>query len=336
MVDIPAPLHRPALSVVVPCFNEEASLGAFVERMSAACMEAAGGAYEIILVNDGSRDHTWARILALAAVRPGIVGLNLSRNHGQQLAATAGLMAAKGERVLLIDADLQDPPELLGAMMARMDEGFDVIYGRRRRRAKESMFKLAMANLYYRLLSRVAEVEIPRDTCDFKLMSARIVERLNQMPEQDRFVRGMVAWLGGRQSELLYDRDARYAGQSNYTFLKLLKLGTTGLTSFSTLPLSLASLLAGFSCLAGTALVLYILASFFTGRALPGWTSLALIMVFFSTAQLVCLAILGSYVGRIFMQVKSRPLFLVDEIAVSKARVGLAAPAQAIVKAVSR
>ena len=262
--------------------------------MSAACMEAAGGAYEIILVNDGSRDHTWARILALAAVRPGIVGLNLSRNHGQQLAATAGLMAAKGERVLLIDADLQDPPELLGAMMQRMDEGFDVVYGRRRKRAKESMFKLATANLFYRLLSRVAEVEIPRDTCDFRLMSAKIVERLNQMPEQDRFLRGMVAWLGGRQSELLYDRHGRHAGRSNYTFLKLLKRDATGLMSFSSLPLSLASLMAGSGCLAASALVLYILASFFTGHAVPGWTSLALIMIFFSTAQLVCLAILGA------------------------------------------
>src|SRR4051812_11977848 len=199
-------LVRPALSVVAPCYNEAQSLSAFVERTTKAC-DSVGVTYEILLVNDGSSDDTWERIRLIAAARPNIVGVNLSRNHGHQLAVTAGLSLARGERVLIIDADLQDPPELLSAMMARMDEGFDVVYGRRRHRPGESRFKLATASLFYKLLERVADVEIPPDTGDFRLMSRRIVERLNAMPEHDRFIRGMVAWLGGRQTEILYDRE---------------------------------------------------------------------------------------------------------------------------------
>ena len=163
-----------------------------------------------------------------------VVGVNLARNYGHQLAVSAGLNLARGARVMIIDSDLQDPPELLAEMMRRMDEGCDVVYGRRRARAKESHFKLASANLFYRLLRTIAEVDIPRDTGDFRLMSRRIVDRLNAMPEQDRFLRGMIAWLGGRQEELVYDRDARHAGATGYSLSKMVRLATDGLTSFST------------------------------------------------------------------------------------------------------
>jgi dolichol-phosphate mannosyltransferase len=314
----PLPTIAPRLSVVAPCFDEEASLPAFVQRMAAACEAAVGPDYELILVNDGSRDRTWPVIQAEAGTRAHIVGVNLSRNHGHQLAVTAGLNLARGERVMIIDADLQDPPELLAEMMAKMDEGgFDVVYGRRRTRASESRFKLATASLFYRLLNRVADVEIPQDTGDFRLMSRRIVERLNAMPEHDRFIRGMVAWLGGRQTELLYDRDARFAGETHYTLAKMVRLAVNGLTSFSTAPLRMASFLAFMGMLIAGAIMLYALVSFFQGNVARGWTSLALITVFFGIGQFGCLAIMGAYLGRTYMQVKGRPLYLIDEVVAS-------------------
>ncbi len=309
----------PKVSIVAPCFNEEQSLPLFAERVAAACKAAVGEAYEIVLVNDGSRDGTWSVIQSLAQRWPHIVGINLSRNHGHQLAVTAGLNLARGMRVLVIDADLQDPPELLSAMMARMDEGYDVVYGKRRSRAEESRFKLATASLFYRLLARVSEVEIPTDVGDFRLMSRRIVDRLNAMPEHDRFIRGMVAWLGGRQAEVLYDRDARHAGETQYTLAKMLRLAANGVASFSTAPLKIAIVLALVGMALACAILLYALVGFFTGKTAPGWTSLALIMVFFGVGQLGCLAIIGAYLGRTYMQVKGRPLYLIDEIVASPA-----------------
>jgi dolichol-phosphate mannosyltransferase len=317
-VSAPLPQIAPRLSVVAPCYNEEGSLPAFIERTAAAARAAVGDDYEIILVNDGSRDGTWDLIQAAAQGRAGIVGVNLARNHGHQLAVTAGLNLARGERVMVIDADLQDPPELVGEMMARMDQGFDVVYGRRRTRASESRFKLATASLFYRLLHRISEVEIPSDTGDFRLMSRRIVERLNAMPEHDRFIRGMVAWLGGRQTEILYDRDARYAGETNYTLMKMVRLAVNGLTSFSTAPLRIASLLAVGGMFIAAAIVVYALVAFMQGNVARGWTSLALITVFFGISQLGCLAIIGAYLGRIYMQVKGRPLYLVNEVIASE------------------
>ena len=313
---VPAPLEdrAPALSIVAPCYNEQETLDAFCVRMLGAAREACGDDFELILVNDGSRDGSWGLIEAQARACPNVVGVNLARNHGHQLAVTAGLGLARGHRVMIIDADLQDPPELLVQMMRRMDEGCDVVYGRRRERARESRFKLASASLFYRLLSAIAEVEIPKDTGDFRLMSRRIVERLNEMPEQDRFLRGMIAWLGGKQVELLYDRDPRHAGATGYTLAKMLRLAVDGLTSFSTAPLRLAGLLSVLGVGVAFALAVYAVVGFITGRATPGWTSLALIIVFFSTAQLICMSIFGEYLGRVYMQGKSRPLYLVDKI----------------------
>jgi len=308
------PVRGPALSIVAPCYNEAATLPAFCQRMLAAAKAQCGDDFELILVNDGSRDATWALIDATARASAGVVGVNLARNHGHQLAVTAGLGLARGERVMIIDADLQDPPELLGEMMRRMDAGYDVVYGRRRSRPKESRFKLATAGLFYRTLSAIADVDIPRDTGDFRLMSRRIVERLNAMPEQDRFLRGMVAWLGGRQSELLYDRDPRHAGATGYTLAKMMRLAVDGLTSFSTAPLRLAGFMSALGVAVAFVLATYAVVGFFLGRAAPGWTSLALIVVFFSTAQLICLTIFGEYLGRVYMQGKHRPLYLVDEI----------------------
>jgi dolichol-phosphate mannosyltransferase len=319
--------HFPALSVVVPCYNEEEGLGAFFERMNAACRTHAGGSFEIIFVNDGSRDATWPRIRAMSRLHPGVVGVNLSRNHGHQLAVTAGLRLAKGRRVLVIDADLQDPPELLGAMMRKMDEGFDVVYGRRNARAGETLFKRATAFLFYRLLDRLSETRIPMDVGDFRLMSQLIVDRLNAMPEQDRFLRGMIAWLGGRQSEVAYDRDPRFAGTTGYSAKKMVRLAIAGLTSFSTAPLQLAAIMTGCGVAFAFLISVYVLYGLLFGKVAPGWTSLALIIAFFSTAQMASLAVISIYIGRIFTQVKMRPLYLIDEVERSEAKVALAHPA---------
>jgi len=311
------PEIAPHLSVVAPCYNEAESLAAFVARAAEACRAAVGDAYEIVLVNDGSKDATWSLIEAESRARPNIVGVNLARNHGHQLAVTAGLNLARGERVMVIDADLQDPPELVREMMALMDQGFDVVYGRRKSRAEESRFKLATASLFYRLLGRISDVEIPPDTGDFRLMSRRIVDRLNAMPEHDRFIRGMVAWLGGRQTELLYDRDPRYAGETHYTLTKMVRLAVNGVTSFSTVPLRLAIFLASIGMMIALAVLAYAVIGFLQGNVARGWTSLAIITVFFGIGQLGCLAVIGAYLGRTYMQVKGRPLYLIDEVVAS-------------------
>ena len=303
-----------ALSVVAPCYNEEETLPAFVGRMVEACRTVAGESFELLLVNDGSRDGTWPLIQQLAQTTPGVVGVNLARNYGHQLAVTAGLKLARGERVLVIDADLQDPPELLLELSARMDEGYDVVYAQRRSRAKESAFKLVTADLFYRLLGGMSEVPIPHNVGDFRLMSRRAVDRLNAMPEQDRFLRGMVAWMGGRQTEVLYDRDPRYAGETGYTLKKMIKLATAGITSFSTVPLKLAVVLAAAGAAIAFGLLLYVVVGFVTGHVARGWTSLAMMMVFFGVGQFLCLAVMGAYIGRIFLEVKARPLYFIDDV----------------------
>jgi polyisoprenyl-phosphate glycosyltransferase len=303
-----------ALSIVAPCYNEQDCLGEFVGRMIKAAETAAGESYELILVNDGSRDNTWPCIRAITQTNPRILGVNLSRNHGHQLAVTAGLSLTRGAGILIIDADLQDPPELLPEMTARLKEGFDVVYGRRRTRAKESAFKLVTANFFYRILRMLSDVEIPADTGDFRLMSRRIADRLNAMPEHDRFLRGMVAWLGGKQTEILYDRDPRFAGQTGYTLPKMLRLAASGVVGFSTRPLKLSVFLASIGMLIGIGVVLYAVTGYVLGNVAPGWTSQALITIFFGVAQLGCLAVMGSYLGRTYMQVKARPLFMIDEI----------------------
>ena len=310
----------PKVSVVVPCYNEQETLPAFADRMTAACRAVAGASYEIIFVNDGSRDRTWNIIETLSRGDPRIVGVNLARNHGHQLAVTAGMSIVRGDWILIIDADLQDPPEMLADMMKLGADGFEVIYARRRARADETRFKVATAKVFYRLLGSISEVNIPQDVGDFRLISRRIADRLNAMPEQDRFIRGMVAWLGGRQTEILYDRDPRYAGETKYTLSKMIRLASAGLTGFSTAPLNLAIILAFVGIAMGFAIVVYILIGYFFGQATRGWSSLALITVFFGVGQFFCIAIMGAYLGRTYMQVKGRPLYLIDEIVTAEPR----------------
>jgi polyisoprenyl-phosphate glycosyltransferase len=305
------------VSVVVPCYNEELVLNEFLDRMAAACEAAVGQDYEIIVVNDGSYDRTWALISENAAKRSHIVGVDLSRNHGHQLAVTAGLSLARGERVMIIDADLQDRPELLPDMMAAMNAGADVVYGQRRQRDGETRFKLLTARIFYRLLRSMAHVEIPLDTGDFRLINRRTLERLNSMPEQYRFLRGMVAWLGGKQVALLYDRDPRFAGETKYTLRKMVRFALDAITGFSATPLRMSMVMGIFSGGLSMLLLLYSLIAYLYFEPVPGWTSTVVVVLFFSMVQLVSLGIIGEYIGRMYIESKRRPLFLIQEIATS-------------------
>jgi polyisoprenyl-phosphate glycosyltransferase len=326
-------MMRPALSIVVPCFNEEACLPELHRRLSAAAHDAAGAAHEIVFVNDGSRDASWQVMQALAASDPHLVAVNLSRNHGHQLALTAGLDLAMGERILIIDADLQDPPELLPAMMREMDlAGADVVYGVRRSRGGETAFKRGSAKLFYRLLSKATDTEIPVDTGDFRLISRRALDVFLAMPEQARFIRGMVAWLGFRQVPLPYDRDERFAGVTKYPFRKMLRFAFDALTSFSSTPLKLASHAGLLLSLGSVLLVVYIFAGWMTGRAVEGWTSLMLVVVALGAVQMFVLGVMGEYLGRLYSQAKQRPLYIVSDIRGAKAeraaRLGVNASAE--------
>jgi dolichol-phosphate mannosyltransferase len=303
----------PFLSVVAPCFNEEEGLREFHRRTSAAAASVCSS-YEIVLVDDGSRDRTWDIMQELAATDPHLVCVKLSRNHGQQLAVTAGLSTCRGERILLIDADLQDPPELLQQMMAVMDQGADVVYGQRRKRAGESKAKLVTSSLFYRFINRLTDVPIQQDTGDFRLMSRRVLDAFLQMPERQRFIRGMIAWLGFRQVPLLYDRDERLAGETKWPFHKLVKLAIDAVTSFSTRPLFLASLLGLAFSLAAFGLTIYALLSWVFNLAVPGWTSQMVVMTLLGGIQLLVLGIQGEYLGRLYDQSKGRPLFLIDQV----------------------
>ncbi len=305
-----------ALSIVVPCFNEEECLGELHRRMSAAARIATGEDYELILVNDGSRDSSWPTMQRLAMSDPHVIAVNLSRNHGHQLALTAGLDLCRGETILIIDADLQDPPELLPAMLAAMREKqADVVYGVRQSRAGETAFKRATAHGFYRLLSRATEVNIPLDAGDFRLMSRRALDALLAMPEQARFIRGMVAWIGFRQVPFTYDRSERFAGETKYPLKKMIRFAFDAMTGFSSAPLKLASHAGLLLSLGSVVLILYIAWAWLAGQNIQGWTSLMLVVVVLGAVQMFVLALMGEYIGRLYNEAKRRPLYIVQEIA---------------------
>ena len=303
------------LSVVIACYNEEAVIDQMYRRMSTAARQTAGDRFEIIFVNDGSTDTTWQRMVALSVADPRVVIIALSRNFGHQVALSAGLAHSRGERVLLIDADLQDPPEALPDMFRLMDtEHADVVYGQRVERAGETWFKRLTASLFYRLLSAMTDVDIPLDTGDFRLMNRKVVDALNAMPEQHRFLRGMSMWVGFRQLPLPYRRDARAAGTTKYPFGKMLRFAIDAITSFSMRPLRLA-FSAAFAMTIFAALAFgYVVYSWLMERTVRGWASILALFLIFGSAQLVVMGIIGEYVGRIYMQSKQRPLFIVSEI----------------------
>ncbi len=308
-------LAAPKLSVVSPCYNEQESVTELCRRLTEVCKENVGDDYEIVLVDDGSSDSTRSIISATCERDPHIVGVFLSRNHGHQLALSAGLHVCRGERILIIDADLQDPPELLGDMMKLMDdEKADVVYGQRCERRGNSSFKRLSAHLFYRLLNSLVDVKIPVDTGDFRLMSRRTLNELNRMPEQHRFIRGMVSWIGFRQVPLQYQRQERFGGETKYPLKKMLRFAFDAISGFSIVPLRIATYL-GFICsMLGMFFLAYTAYSYFSGIAIQGWTTLMTVVLILGSGQLLVLGVIGEYLGRLYIQSKNRPLFIIQEV----------------------
>jgi glycosyltransferase involved in cell wall biosynthesis len=308
------PVARPALSVVVPAYNEEAVLGAFHRRL-AASLDRLGEPAEILFVNDGSRDGTLSVLESLRAADPRVAVLDLSRNFGKEVALTAGLHHARGDAVIAIDADLQDPPEMIPRLVAVWRErGADIVYAQRVARAGEGPLKRGTARLFYLLMQHVGRIHIPPDTGDFRLLSRRAVEALRDYPEHHRFMKGLFTWIGFDQVAVPYDRDSRQAGASKWTWLRLVNLAIEGITSFTAAPLRFASVL-GLS-VAGVALVYALFIIYKTihyGDPVAGYPSLMTAVLFLGGVQLTAIGVLGEYLGRVFNETKRRPLYHVKE-----------------------
>jgi dolichol-phosphate mannosyltransferase len=303
------------LAVVAPCYNEEAGLPEFVRRVKAVCTQL-GCTYELVLVNDGSRDHTLAVALDLASQDPALRVVNLLRNFGHQAAVTAGLDVAEGDVIVLIDSDLQDPPEVMLEMIAAWKDGADVAYGQRRTREGETVFKLFTAKLFYRLLKQLTKSEIPADTGDFRLMDRRVVDVLRSMRERHRFIRGMVSWVGGKQVAVQYDRKPRFAGETKYPLRKMFAFALDAVTSFSVVPLRLVTYLALviISLAVAATGVVFVVKLVNPGFFIPGYASIMLTIIFFGGFQLLALGIIGEYLGRMYEAVKARPIYIVEQV----------------------
>lgn len=310
----------PRLSVVVPCFNEELALPDLHRRVSQSAQECVGESYEIILVNDGSGDGSWRVMKSLSESDEHLVAVSLSRNYGHQIALSAGLKLSRGNRIFILDADLQDPPELLPEMMERMDDGCEIVFGVRVQREGETVFKKASAHIFYRVLNKLVDIRIPPDTGDFRLMSRRAVDIINNMPERHRFIRGMVSWIGLRQEALPYERASRFVGHSHYSISKMIGLAFDAITGFSVRPLRIASYIGLLFSIFALLLLVYLLVEHFTGHTVHGWTSLATIIVVIGGLQMFIMGIFGEYLGRLYIESKGRPLYIIDEVVSSNYR----------------
>ena len=303
------------LSIVVPVFNEEASITETVKRLLGLRDNLAQEIdVDLVFVDDGSNDRSLSLLRSIAEQTACVKVVSFSRNFGHQIAITAGIDLAVGDYVAVIDADLQDPPELIADMYRQALTGFDVVYGKRRSRAGETIFKKATAAAFYRLLNYMCEIDIPSDTGDFRLMSRKVVEAFKQLRERHRFVRGMVPWLGFKSAPLEYDRAERFAGETKYPLRKMLAFATNAILSFSSKPLTIAirlGFLTIFAGIAGGAYMLYL--KLFTNIPIPGLTAVLLTIVIFSGAQILLIGVVGEYIARIFEEIKGRPLYLVTE-----------------------
>jgi len=305
--------HR-LLSIVVPVFNESEVIGAFYERTRQMVKSLDRCSYEIIFVDDGSKDDSYQKLVHFADRDPNVRIVKFSRNFGHQTAITAGLDMARGDAVVVIDADLQDPPEVIRAFMDKWEEGYDVVYGIREKREGETQIKLVTAKLFYRILKALVKIDIPVDTGDFRLMSRRAVDNFKQLREKDRFVRGLVSWVGFRQTGVYYARDKRYAGTTKYPFRKMLKFAFDGITSFSSTPLKLATWLGYLASLLGFFYACSVFIQKALGYTVQGWATIMIGILFIGGVQLICIGIMGEYVGRIFDEIKQRPLYVVEEV----------------------
>jgi dolichol-phosphate mannosyltransferase len=303
-------MERPELSIVLPIFNEEPVVDELHRRLG-EFLAAVGTTWEVIFVDDGSNDRSFEKVKALCAGEPRYKLIALSRNFGHQFAITAGLDYARGDAVVVMDADLQDPPEVVAEMLARFREGFDIVHGVRRSREKESIFKRATAFVFYRLLKAVMGISIHVDAGDFRLMSRRVVLTLRALNESSRFVRGMVAWVGFKQTTVLYYRKPRFAGRTHYPFRKMLKFAFDGIASFSIVPLRVATWLGTVSGIMGIGVAGWALYGRLYGTFVPGWATIMIAVSLGASAQLLMTGILGEYIGRIYEEVKRRPLYVV-------------------------
>ncbi|MNK87029.1 hypothetical protein D3C87_1069550 [compost metagenome] len=307
-------MERPCLSVIIPIFNEEQVIELLYQRLTDMAA-GLGVSYEFVFVNDGSRDRSLELLKHIASTDPRVRVLDFSRNFGHQVAITAGMDYSQGEAVVVIDADLQDPPELIGLMLEKWREGYDVVYAVREKREGDTLFKRVTAALFYRTLKRITNVDIPLDTGDFRLMSRRAIEAMRLVRERNRFVRGLVSWIGFRQTGIRFVRAERYAGETKYPLKKMLRFAADGIVSFSFIPLQLATFfgfLASGMSFVGILWVIYL--RLFTDETITGWASLMVIMLFLGGVQLLTLGIVGEYIGRIYDEVKQRPLYLVQEL----------------------
>jgi glycosyltransferase involved in cell wall biosynthesis len=303
---------NPVLSLVVPVFNEELVIDQFRARVLPA-LEAAVESFEVIFVDDGSSDRSAEMIDAIAAADPRFRTAHFSRNFGHQAAVTAGLRLARGQCAVIIDADLQDPPELISSLVARWREGFDVVYAKRRARAGDGRIKRATAFLFYRTLAKVTETEIPVDSGDFCLLDRKVIDVLNSMPERNRYLRGLRAWVGFRQSAVEFDRQERYAGETKYPFRKMIKLALDGVFSLSKAPLRVAMYLGLISSMASFLLGVFFVIGKLTGvvTTVRGWASTIVVVLFLGGVQLICIGAIGEFIGRIYDEVKQRPLYII-------------------------
>jgi dolichol-phosphate mannosyltransferase len=328
----PNPTRVPALlSVVAPVYNEEELVEEFVRR---ACAAVADYSFELVLVNDGSADKTPALLDRIAAEDPRVRVVHLSRNFGHQAALTAGLEHAAGDVVAMIDADLQDPPELIPRMIEQWEQGSDVVYAVRRQREGETAFKLATASWFYKLFDKLAQVDLEPNSGDFRLLDRRALDALLSMTERSRFLRGMTVWVGFRQTAVPYERDARAAGETKYTVRKMLRFSLDAIASFSHLPLQLATYAGLLSAGVAFIAIPVIVALHFAGSYLPGFGTITILILLIGGIQLIALGVIGEYIGRIYEEVKHRPLYIVREernrpaeglVAVGPVRAGLPA-----------
>ena len=309
------PLENKLLSIVVPLYNEEESITETVKRLQQLQTNLAQEIdVELVFVDDGSKDNSLTYLRDISEKCPSVKVISFSRNFGHQIAITAGIDLAVGDYVAVIDADLQDPPELIADMYRKALTGFDVVYGKRRSRAGETAFKKATAAAFYRLLNYMCDIEIPADTGDFRLMSRRAVDAFKQLRERHRFVRGMVPWLGFRAAPLEYDRAERFAGETKYPLRKMIVFAINAILSFSSKPLTMAvrlGLLTIIAGLTGAAYMLYL--KLFTNVPVPGLTAILLTVVLLSGTQILLIGVVGEYIARIFEEIKGRPLYLVAE-----------------------
>lgn len=305
---------KPTISLIAPVYNEEPVLHELHKRI-AQVMNKTGESWELLLINDGSRDRSAEIIAQLYEQDNRVKGISFSRNFGFQIAVTAGLDHAQGDAVILIDADLQDPPEVIPEMIAKWREGYDVVYGVRTEREGESWFKRFTAKAFYRLIDRITQIDIPLDTGDFRLMDRRVVDVIRKMPERNRFLRGMVPWVGFRQTGVYYRRHARFAGISKFgSFRKMLPFALNAITSFSYFPLQLATYLGfGIAGISALGILIVIFLRLFEGHELTGQATTLIAVLFLGGVQLISLGIIGEYLGRIYDEVKGRPLYLVDK-----------------------